>query len=414
MKRKTLMDFHSSSKLFLLVFVTYAIVYLTKNCFAAAMAAIVNEGIMTKSQTGLISAVFYLVYAPFQVVGGIAADRYSPNKLILIGIAGAAVSNLLIYLLDGYVAMMIIWTFNGIIQFGVWPSVFKIVTTQLAPQTRVKCIMYITFSSSLGLLLSYITAIFTGNWKNNFLLSAVALVVIAIVFYLVYKHLEKDMVEEEPQEKTERNDKKTHDVNVYALMLKAGIPLVLLVAVIYSMFNLGIKTLAPVMLMESYEKVSPAIGNALNIILILTSMAGTILGRNRFFNRFSTVGSIAFLFGITLVFLATIMFVGKLLILLIVIALALLMLFMAAAALFFSYVAFAFNKFGYSGTLSGVINCMFSLGIVLANYVFAKMADTSGWGVTTRWWLILGVFAFILALASIPMWKKFIKYSENI
>lgn len=87
---------------------------------------------------------------------------------------------------------------------------------------------------------------------------------------------------------------------------------------------------------------------------------------------------------------------------------------MAAAALFFSYVAFAFNKFGYSGTLSGIINCMFSLGIVLANYVFAKMADKSGWGVTTRWWLILGVFAFILALASIPMWKKFIKYSESI
>ena len=44
------------------------------------------EGAMTKSQTGLITAVFYLVYAPLQVVGGIFADKYDPEKLIKIGL----------------------------------------------------------------------------------------------------------------------------------------------------------------------------------------------------------------------------------------------------------------------------------------------------------------------------------------
>ena len=61
--------------------------------FTSAMAIIVEEGFMTKSQTGLINAVFWIVYAPFQIVGGIAADKYSPYKLIMIGLLGAAISN---------------------------------------------------------------------------------------------------------------------------------------------------------------------------------------------------------------------------------------------------------------------------------------------------------------------------------
>ena len=44
--------------------------------FTSAMAIIVEEGSMTKSQTGLINAMFWLVYAPFQVVGGLAVDKH--------------------------------------------------------------------------------------------------------------------------------------------------------------------------------------------------------------------------------------------------------------------------------------------------------------------------------------------------
>ena len=35
------------------------------NEWSEAMASIVDAGVMTKSQTGLIAAAFYLVYAPF-------------------------------------------------------------------------------------------------------------------------------------------------------------------------------------------------------------------------------------------------------------------------------------------------------------------------------------------------------------
>ena len=85
--------------LFVYLFMMYAVVYMTKSMFSSAMATIVEEGFMTKSQTGLINAVFWLVYALFQVVGGFAADKYSPHKLITIGLVGAIIANIVIYLI---------------------------------------------------------------------------------------------------------------------------------------------------------------------------------------------------------------------------------------------------------------------------------------------------------------------------
>ena len=118
--------------IFLTLFILYSVVYMTKNMFSAAMAAIVEEGIMTKSQTGAISAVFWLVYAPFQVIGGFAADKYSPFKLIVIGLVGSIAANTVIYFNQSYPVVISAWCFNAIIQFGLWPAIFKITSAQLA------------------------------------------------------------------------------------------------------------------------------------------------------------------------------------------------------------------------------------------------------------------------------------------
>ena len=162
---------------------------MTKNCFSAAMASIVEADVMSKSDTGLIASMFYVFYAPFQIVGGIYVDRYSPYKLILIGMIGAGILNLLIYFIEGYVAMLIIWSLNGIVQFGVWPGIFKIVTTELMPEHRSSGLTYIHMSYTAGLAVSYLSAAFISDWKNNFLFSAVILFILAVVFLSLYKQI---------------------------------------------------------------------------------------------------------------------------------------------------------------------------------------------------------------------------------
>ena len=100
-----------SRHFFWFIWFVYVIVYMTKNCFSAAMATIVFEGAMTKSQTGLITAVFYLVYAPLQVVGGIFADKYDPEKLIKIGLIGSGLANLMVFLNQDYFVVLVDFVF---------------------------------------------------------------------------------------------------------------------------------------------------------------------------------------------------------------------------------------------------------------------------------------------------------------
>ena len=52
---------------------------------------------------------------------------------------------------------------------------------------------------------------------------------------------------------------------------------------------------------------------------------------------------------------------------------------------------------------------MASVSLMLSNYVFAKLADTLGWGFTTKSWLVIGIVSFALAGIAIPIWKRFKK-----
>ncbi len=409
MERKSLQDRKSSIQLFVLVFAVFGFLNMATNCYSAAMAEIVNEGIMTKSQTGLITAVFYLVYAPFQIVGGIAADRYSPSRLIFIGLVGAGAANLFIYFVQDYEIMMLIWALSGVVQFGVWPSIFRIVTTQLVPNHRIKCMFYITMSSVFGLLISYLCTIMVNHWKDNFLVSSFSLFFMAILFAPCYYKLEKKMKPEKAI-MTENSGKAKAGWKLYVL---SGVPLLLIAYMIHSMLNLGIKALTPVMLMESYQTVTPVIGNALNIILIAVGPIGLILSRIRMFQAFNPVRIISFFFGCSIPLLALIMYVGTIPILLIILALSILAILIAMLSMFFSYISVGFAKFGSVATLSGLFNCMASLGIVIANFWFAKLADNAGWGITTGIWLILGIAALIMSMVTVPLWKRFLKVTDQ-
>lgn len=102
------------------------------------------------------------------MVGGYAIDRYSPYKLIMIGLAGAALANIIICFNQNYYVMMSAWVFNAIIQFGVWPGVFKIVSTQISPQMRKKAVFWLLFSTSVGLGLSMLIASFVTHYCLSF------------------------------------------------------------------------------------------------------------------------------------------------------------------------------------------------------------------------------------------------------
>lgn len=172
-----------SRAFFAYIFIMYSVVYMTKSCFTGALSSIVAEGSLTTTQTTFILGAFYIVYAPLQLVGGIFADKYSPEMLITVGLLGGAASNIVIFFNQNYYVMLAVWIFNAIIQFALWPSVFKIVSSQLVRSDRKNMIFLLSLATSVGLILTRVVSslIPSHAWRYNFAVSAVSLIISAIV-----------------------------------------------------------------------------------------------------------------------------------------------------------------------------------------------------------------------------------------
>ena len=398
-----------SMLLFVFIFLMYAIVYMTKNMFSSAMAVIVEDGVMTKSQTGMINAAYWFVYALFQVFGGFAVDKYSPYKLIMIGLAGAALSNTIIYFNQSYFVMMAAWTFNAVIQFGVWPGVFKVVSTKLAPSMRGTAVFLLLFATSIGLGISMLVASFVSHWKQNFLVSVISLLVMMVLYAILERFLDKRMVEEDvpPDEKGEKTN--SDKAPMIPLMWSSGLVAFLIVCLLRVSIDNGIKMMTPVMLMETYSTLPAALSTRLSSILIIFSAIGMFIagGMKNKITKSEPKAQII-LYGISVLPLVVVCFVGHIHYTWILMALSVAVMLIHGAAPFSqSFVALHFEKYGRIGTVSGILNATGSLGNVLASYVFAKMAELMPWQAVATSWLAVIIICGVLCIAVLPKWTRF-------
>lgn len=389
-----------SRKFFWFIFITYALVCMTKNCYNGAMASIVSEGVLTKSQTGLITAVFYLVYAPMQVVGGIVADKFSPQRIIKIGLIGAAIANAVIYLNQNYYVMLTAWAFNGLIQFGIWPSIFKIVSSQLVRSDRVQMVFYLSFCSTGGLVLAYLLAAILPNWEYNFVVSAFVLLLLAIILHISNKHINPYMKwdkEEEPQEKKEETSK--NHPSTMKVFLKSGFFFVCITILLSITVSQSKSTLSSIMLVENYKNVSPSLGNILTIVFVLSGMVGTIIAKKFCDSVRNELVAMALTLVVQIPLLAICIFIGKIPVIVVVIVLALVAALESIANLFRNYYNVYFVKYGKSGTAAGILNSAMSVSYMLAAYVMPKTVEMFGWGTyLTSLPVLIGISALSLAL----------------
>lgn len=412
MNKRHLNDHKTSLSLFFYIWLLYAVVCMTKNCFSGSMAAIVNEGIMTKSQTGLITAFFYIVYGPLQVVGGRFADRYRPDIIILIGLLGAAAANLIIFFNQNYYVMLITWTLNGCLQFGIWPATFKIISSQLAHEHRIRGVYYISFTTPIGMCFAFISGAIMTRWQDNFLLSAILLFALAIGLLIIYPRAERKMVADDGLPAKSIHEDLVQDENLdtrsFTMFKKCGLYIFVIALIIRNLLDMGVKNFAPTLLMESYEHISPSIGNILNIFIILLGVLGTFAMKLLYPKYIKNeVKGQRTLFYIIVPFLFLMLFVGKVNVVLIFISLAMISSTTAGMSLLVSYFSMRFAKYGKNGEVAGTINFGAALGIVVQSYGIALVADIWGWKAALGVLLGLAIVAIILISIVLPKWRRF-------
>ena len=420
MKNRNLESRKASIIILVSLMMAYTFLCLTRNCFSSAMVFIVSEGLLTKFETGVITAMFYVAYSVMQIVGGIVIDKINPERFITIGLLGAALSNLVIYFNQNYIVMLLAWSFNAAMQFGVWPAVFKITSGFVREDMRENSLFIATLASPAGVVSSYVVAaIVSSKWQLNFMISTIGLLVFAVVWELTFRSVKHLIIETDsqpaPVQKSEQLRQTANSEKFGKLFLKSGLPIVFILVFLRAMFDWGIKGMTPTMINESYEAVTPVLATVMNIAVLVAGVLGIFIA-HFVYPRYIKNESVAlvFFFALSLPFTFLTLFLGKIDYRVMVAVLSFLVMFMNSCTLFTtSYIAARFNKYGKGATIAGILNASASLGIVLANTLFPGLADSVGWYGTVVVWVVMMCVAMILVLIYLPMWTKFLRSARN-
>ena len=410
---KTLTNKRASILLLCALLLSYTFMCMTRNCFSSAMVFIVEEGVMSKSQTGTIVAVFYLVYAFSQMIGGFITDKCNPEHLITLGYVGAGLCNLAVYFNQNFTFVLVIWVLNALVQFAIWPAVFKVSSVMLKEEHRGGALFLITFAIPFGMVINYAVAALISDWRLNFLISAVGLALSALIWegalLGVRSHTEKSdiILPDSPVHTHYSKDQK--NTSLFVLLTASGMLFYFVVMLTRSIFDNGLKSLVATMINENYTTVSPVVATALTIIILVMGALGPTLA-HRLYPRIvkNEISATILLFALGTPFGILLLLTGRISYWWIVIFLSILVLMMNAALLLSSYVAARFNKWGKGATLASAINMMSSLGIVISNFVFTRTAEIS-WTLTIWIWVVLLVLSNVLLFVIAPLWKKFLR-----
>ena len=395
-----------SRTFFIFLFLLYSLVCMTKNCFSGALAAIVAEGSLTIAQTTFITAAFYIAYTPLQIFGGILADKYSPTLLILIGLVGSAIPNVVIYFNQNYYVMLFSWIFSAAVQFSLWPAVFKLFSSQLCKDDRSIMLFFMSFAASTGFVFSYLAAAVLPRWQYNFALSAAILLILAmgLVFFSgkASRYLKKD---EMPATANANNEQTIRGKRMILLFLSSGFLISLPAALFRYMVDNSTKTLSPTMLSQSYEQISTSIGSLLTILVVVAGILGTLIVRfllyPRLFKNEFTCTLVLLL--AALPFTLLLRLVGTIPAWLCILSLCMLSLLLTGTSFLASCFAARFVKFRLNGTAAGILNSSYSLALVFQYTLFGNIAEKVGWTtVTTVWILLIAVSAVLIAFAIRP------------
>lgn len=401
-----------SKQFYLIIWMEYALIYMTKNCFSAAMASIVYEGVLTKTQTGLINAIFFVFYGPLQIVGGIFADRYDPEKLIKIGLVSSGIINLLLFFFHSYGAMLVLWGLNGIAQFAVLPAIVKIITSQLAPGDRKSGAFYIAYASIGGLLISYLTAALITRWEYNFLVSGVILLGMAILWIAECRSVDHYMIAD-----TQETDGGIKEAMPKSSTIRLFICSGFIFSVIYFFFRTvvdqSVKSFSPTMLTELYPGITPSIGNLLNLLIIGATMLGAIVIRKLYPKYIkSELTGVLLMSVISLPACGILILAGKAQLAVTVVCLCVVSCFLNCSTVLLNCGNTHFSKYGKSATAAGILNSVASVAFIFVNYVMSLIADLSGWKTVLQTLFGLLMVGTLIVCIAVPAWKRFISNKE--
>lgn len=99
----------------------YAAFYLVRKNFSMAMPVFMREFGYTRTDLGLMLALFSIIYGVGKFANGMLADRANPRYFMAFGLLGAATMNICFSMSSGLAFFIVFWLCNAWFQAMGWP-----------------------------------------------------------------------------------------------------------------------------------------------------------------------------------------------------------------------------------------------------------------------------------------------------
>ncbi len=396
--------------LVILACVLYFTSYLTRLDFNAVLADIVDNGVLSKSQAGIVSTALFFAYGVGQLLSGVMGDKFAPDKLILSGLLLTVLSNILLPLFGNVAAMTAVWTVNGFAQALFWPPLVKILVCYLPGKKFNFACFLVTAASQAATIIIYLivpAVILTLDWKSVFFIAAGFAAAVAVLWLFGFGYVKRNYT---VNDTSGRSTPEKQAVKIFPVLIGCGIVGILIAIATQGFLKDGITTWTPTYISEVFH-MEAALSIMLNVALPIFSIVSIYvisLLFNKFFRNEVAVSGTCFTIASALTLILYFFPDDSAALSLIVSALTV-SLMHAINLLLISYVPSRFSSIGKVSTVSGITNAATYVGSTLSSYLFAIIAERAGWNVTVLCWVFISLAGAAACFITAKKWARFIK-----
>ena len=164
----------------------YGSLYLGRVNVSVVLPILADDLGIGLAEVGALGTVFFWFYGIFQLVSGEVSSRFSPFRIISLGLLATAVINLVFSFQTSLIAMLLLWGLNGIAQSAGWSPMVRILAERLDADhiRRASTLMpfgYVIGTAVTWTLIGAVTA--GGNWRIAFWLPGLLLLVILALWW---------------------------------------------------------------------------------------------------------------------------------------------------------------------------------------------------------------------------------------
>jgi sugar phosphate permease len=165
------------------LWLTYGTFYFCRNNLGVAVPGIMGELKYTKTEMGTVLMWLKLAYGAGQFINGQMAERFSPRRLIAIGLLASAALNVLFGFATALYFLTFIWACNGYVQALGWPPTMRVAANWFPSLQRGRAIGIIGTGYQLCGALTYVVAGWAAEkfgWRGALYVPAIILAASAV------------------------------------------------------------------------------------------------------------------------------------------------------------------------------------------------------------------------------------------